>query len=356
MRYRLLDTLRQYGREKLADSGEADDVQRRHAEHYARASWAAWNLDHFRSMAAFDQRWAALEMDNLRAAIAWAERGDDALFARLVAGSFLGLSVLSLDLREQARLLSAALARNPGDQKVRAHLEQQAGTTAVLQGEEEEGVRLMNSAAARYEQLGEARWAADVIGSLLEVRLMQGHEDLLAEMHERRCGLLRSAAAWPQLADALRHRALMMAVQERPEAARALCEEAAVVARANGLAPGREVPWVLLAEGRADEELELAREDARRRVFVLSALNALRRVAISEAALGRVRRALRLHGCVMGRASSAGVRLFVGSLETRHIQAALEAAGPEAEALMAQGSRMSAEQLLDYALSDREDP
>jgi len=138
VRYGLLETLRQYGREKLADSGEADDVQRRHADHYARASWIAWNLDQYQALAG-GRRWGAAEMDNLRAAIAWADTGDDRLFARLVAGAFQGLTLLLLDMHEATRLLSSALARSPEDEMVRTHLQMQAGLLATLKGEDAEG-------------------------------------------------------------------------------------------------------------------------------------------------------------------------------------------------------------------------
>jgi predicted ATPase/class 3 adenylate cyclase/DNA-binding CsgD family transcriptional regulator len=69
MRYRLLETVRQYGLEKLAESGEAVTVRNRHRDHYTEAA------------ATLEARsggdgtplipWAELEMDNLRAAHAW---------------------------------------------------------------------------------------------------------------------------------------------------------------------------------------------------------------------------------------------------------------------------------------------
>ncbi|OBA57606.1 transcriptional regulator [Mycobacterium sp. 1100029.7] len=69
MRYRLLETVRQYGLEKLAESGEAETVRTRHRDHYTAA---AVNLE---GAARGDGTplvpWAELEMDNLRAAHAW---------------------------------------------------------------------------------------------------------------------------------------------------------------------------------------------------------------------------------------------------------------------------------------------
>jgi DNA-binding CsgD family transcriptional regulator len=65
MRYRLLETMRQYALEKLSESSEADTVRNRHRDHYVAAA-AALEDD--------DQRvveWAEDEIDNLRAAHTW---------------------------------------------------------------------------------------------------------------------------------------------------------------------------------------------------------------------------------------------------------------------------------------------
>jgi len=69
MRYRLLETVRQYGLEKLAESGEAEAVRTSHRDHYtaAAATLAAQGLGDCAPLVP----WAELEMDNLRAAHAW---------------------------------------------------------------------------------------------------------------------------------------------------------------------------------------------------------------------------------------------------------------------------------------------
>lgn len=69
MRYRLLETVRQYGLEKLAESGEAETVRNRHRNHYTNAATA------LEAQTGGDGTplipWAELEMDNLRAAHTW---------------------------------------------------------------------------------------------------------------------------------------------------------------------------------------------------------------------------------------------------------------------------------------------
>ncbi|OBH19821.1 LuxR family transcriptional regulator [Mycobacterium sp. E3247] len=69
MRYRLLETVRQYGLEKLAESGEAEAVRIRHRDHYTAA--AVTLAAQMRGDGTPLVPWAELEMANLRAAHAW---------------------------------------------------------------------------------------------------------------------------------------------------------------------------------------------------------------------------------------------------------------------------------------------
>jgi hypothetical protein len=84
-RYRLLETIRQYAEERLEAAGEAELVRRRHAEYYAGLAAAAGAGLRGREEAAWTDR-VDTELDNLRAAVAWAVgTGDADLALRLVA-------------------------------------------------------------------------------------------------------------------------------------------------------------------------------------------------------------------------------------------------------------------------------
>jgi predicted ATPase/class 3 adenylate cyclase/DNA-binding CsgD family transcriptional regulator len=88
MRYRMLETVRQYGLEKLGESGEAAEVRTRHRDHHTQT--AALLESH---MQAGDERlmqWADVEIDNLRAAFAWSRENSDVETAlRLVSSLYL---------------------------------------------------------------------------------------------------------------------------------------------------------------------------------------------------------------------------------------------------------------------------
>jgi DNA-binding CsgD family transcriptional regulator len=68
-RFRLLETVRHYAMEKLRESGEADEVHRRHRDHYTAMAAlldSPTDIDHQRRIEQVE-----IEIDNLRAAFAW---------------------------------------------------------------------------------------------------------------------------------------------------------------------------------------------------------------------------------------------------------------------------------------------
>jgi predicted ATPase/class 3 adenylate cyclase/DNA-binding CsgD family transcriptional regulator len=75
MRYRLLETVRQYALERLGESGEADAVRLRHRDHYASLASRLDTPTHAGYAELGD--WAAIEIDNLRAASAWSLETSD---------------------------------------------------------------------------------------------------------------------------------------------------------------------------------------------------------------------------------------------------------------------------------------
>jgi predicted ATPase/class 3 adenylate cyclase/DNA-binding CsgD family transcriptional regulator len=84
-RYRLLETVRQYGLERLAESGEADAVRTRHRDHYAHMAArldtlvGGENRDHIKCLGA--------DIDNLRAAFQWSREIEDVEAALRLASS-----------------------------------------------------------------------------------------------------------------------------------------------------------------------------------------------------------------------------------------------------------------------------
>jgi DNA-binding CsgD family transcriptional regulator len=108
MRYRLLETVRQYAAEKLGESGEADAVRTRHRDHYtalAAQRDAAADRD-------YEQRieQAETEIDNLRAAFGWSREQSDVELALTLASSLQPLWQARRRVREGLAWFDAALA------------------------------------------------------------------------------------------------------------------------------------------------------------------------------------------------------------------------------------------------------
>ena len=138
VRYRLLETLRQYGQERLYDAGATEEVRLRHAEWvlaFAEASAEGlWTPDE----AAHRTRLKA-DLDNLRAAHAWAlSAGDVELAARLVAGD-LGFGI-GPEFRAMAESTLEVLP--PGSHSWAAAVHAVAANTALQRGDPDRATEL----------------------------------------------------------------------------------------------------------------------------------------------------------------------------------------------------------------------
>ncbi|MBV8347922.1 MAG: LuxR family transcriptional regulator, partial [Mycolicibacterium sp.] len=108
MRYRLLETVRQYALEKLAESGEADAIRSRHRDYYTEL---AALLD-APAGSDYEQRLeqAEIDIDNLRAAFGWSRENSDVEPALALASSLQPLWLARGRLREGLAWFDAALA------------------------------------------------------------------------------------------------------------------------------------------------------------------------------------------------------------------------------------------------------
>ena len=86
VRFTQLQTLAQYGREKLTERGDAERIRDAMAAHYAAAVRAERGRLHRRRRSGRGSRAIDQEHDNLRAALEWAVANDDAETALTIAG------------------------------------------------------------------------------------------------------------------------------------------------------------------------------------------------------------------------------------------------------------------------------
>ncbi len=151
-RFRMLETVREFGLERLIESGEEAAVRDRHATwflHRAEQEWAPemWG--------AREMNQAEAEYPNLRTALAWLldQRPEDAL---RLASSLTLFWWERGQLREASDWLHQALAKGAaagGD--VRATALAAAARLAYAQGEADKAVRLSEESLALWDSLGE---------------------------------------------------------------------------------------------------------------------------------------------------------------------------------------------------------
>jgi predicted ATPase/class 3 adenylate cyclase len=153
-RYGLLETVREYARERLLESGEEAGVRRRHAE-YCLA--LAEEAEPFTRGGAKQKRWLDLlevEHDNLRTALTWAlERPESEALGPKVCAALWRFWCYRCHWREGRRWCLEALERVPGESNkaMRARLLMGAGTIGGYLGEPDARILLENALALSHE-------------------------------------------------------------------------------------------------------------------------------------------------------------------------------------------------------------
>ncbi|MDT5221553.1 MAG: hypothetical protein QOF15_3658 [Mycobacterium sp.] len=111
MRYRLLETVRQYAQEKLGESGEADEVRTRHRDYYTDTIAKL----HSRGRAGVEalMRWVGAEVDNLRAAFTWSRENSDIEAALRLMSSLEQFWLRNGSFREALAGFNAVLTDQP---------------------------------------------------------------------------------------------------------------------------------------------------------------------------------------------------------------------------------------------------
>lgn len=202
MRYRLLETLRQYGRERLLMSAEARAMHQRHAACFlSLAEQAAPFLES-------GQRWnwlARLEKEhgNLRAALTWcaSDEGDVGWGLRLAA-ALPWFWYFRSHVREGREWLATMLARNEPAAGTAIHARALLGAGALAWGQDDfpSARAQLAEALASARRLGDARTAAGALTYLGLTTLLQG--DLAGARACYEEGLARARAAGDESTEA----------------------------------------------------------------------------------------------------------------------------------------------------------
>ena len=364
-RYRLLEPLRQYARERLEVSGEDEAFRHRHAEFFlALAEEAAPQLT-----GAQQQEWAnrlEVDHDNMRAALSWSLERESETALRL-AGALARFWQMRARFVEGSAWFEAALNQDGrADAATRAKLSSEAGTFAFYRADFERAIELHGEALELYRELGDDNGVAFALLCLGAQYLEKGDYESAAPFLEEALAISRRIGDKPNTAGTLHNLAEVERQRGNYQRAKALGMESIALAREIGdkWRLARIVGWVGLAavwsgdehdlaEGLLEEALALDRElgSWSYGAFCLESFAGL------AGARGQEARAARLWGAAEAVRNSIGaprplddtVLLYESSMAAARAQLGEEAW----EAAFAEGRTMSAEEAAEYALSEK---
>ena len=140
-RYRFLETIRQYASERLSEAGESPAVRRCHAEYYQRLAEQGEGALRGGGQSEWLRR-LDQELDNCRAALAWAQEEDAGLGLHLAA-DLVGYWFTRGVVREGRDWLDRLLAACAADAPCRVKAMNGAGLLASVQGAIDDARRLL---------------------------------------------------------------------------------------------------------------------------------------------------------------------------------------------------------------------
>ena len=356
-RYSLLETIREFGLEQLAKSGEQAEIGRRHADFFLALGLEAGmsaegGYEANRELVPPDQ-------DNFRAAIDWALAAGEIELAAEIAISLENFWVTN-DPFEGARRFAAILERaDDADPILRARLLRCYSGSSHIKGEYEKSFSALEESMALFKEAEDVEGVAIISHRLGIALLGRGELDRarkelensleLAERLESRRGVAESIGAFGYLA-----------VDEGdPERAIPLFEEAAAFAEEVGFLWWR----VGMLSSLADAQLMVGRvgegeANARSALTLASAIED-RQMMVFDVALfawasalsGNAARAGRFWGAVEAEASRAPL----GQWEEQHEvyeQRVLAVDGPEFSRAREEGMRVPFARAVEEALAD----
>jgi predicted ATPase/DNA-binding SARP family transcriptional activator/DNA-binding CsgD family transcriptional regulator len=190
VRYRLLEPVRQYARERLEESGEADLFRHRHAAFFlALAEEAELDLKGPRQAEWLEQLEA--ERDSLRAALSWSLEREPETALRLAVALARFWEIRSYYSEGSAWLEAVLRKSQRADAAARAKALTEAGTFAWHRGDFEKAIMFHGEALTLYRELGDEHGVAFALMCLGAQELEQGDLERAALLFEEALSLSR---------------------------------------------------------------------------------------------------------------------------------------------------------------------
>jgi tetratricopeptide (TPR) repeat protein len=234
-RYRLLETVRQYARDRLQEGGEAEAVRGRHAEYFLRLAERAEPELHRHEQIEWLDR-LGVEHDNLRAALAWSRAEGQSEVGLRLGGALWWFWAVRGYLGEGRAHLARLLALPGAEARTvaRARALHGAGILAMFQGDYGATRTLLEESLAISREFGYRRDAAWSLGYLGVAARNQGDCGAARALFEESLAIFREVGSTDLIAWSLGHLGEVAKDQGDCGTARALFEESLAIFRELG--------------------------------------------------------------------------------------------------------------------------
>jgi predicted ATPase/class 3 adenylate cyclase len=358
-RLAMLATIREYAREHLQETGEEEELLRRHAQEFAGfAEEASAQLRSGEQLLWFGR--LEREHDNLRAALdSSVASGDDDTALRI--GGALGWFWYAHGhaLEGCARLTDLLARTEKGPEEQRAPAMYALGVLLDQRGEPGQAADFVERSLAVFREHGKHESVARALNSLGGIKRALGELGPARSLLEESIGVRRELGDEPGTAAALTNLGSLSFEQDDLDEAESLFNEALTLDHAHGNEWGAAVALDGLAAvvlergdyGRADEVVRETLMSAQRLADTELIAFGLEKAAVLAATEGNAARAGRLAGAADGLRDSAGFERsrFDREWLDRHLSAVT---GEEFEAGRAAGRALEAGEALQEAMVD----
>jgi predicted ATPase/class 3 adenylate cyclase/DNA-binding CsgD family transcriptional regulator len=237
-RYTMLETIREYGLESLALTGELSSVRRWHAGYFLELAEMAEPCMRGPEQRLWLNRLEA-ERDNLRAALDWSLAPDgDAELALRLSGALAWFWYSRSHVEEARRWLVAALSRAADTSVARIKALAGAGRLAHIQHDSAQARGLLSEGLALARELGDSWWIAWLLHLLGRVAYFEGEADTARAFGDRSLEVARSIGDEWLEGWALHLLALASHIDSDFATARRLYEESLAIRRRLGFHEG----------------------------------------------------------------------------------------------------------------------
>jgi predicted ATPase/class 3 adenylate cyclase len=233
-RYRLLETVRQYGRDKLLNSGEVENARRRHRNFFLELAERAEPEVQGPDQQVWLER-LEREHDNLRTALEWSVGVGEADVALRLAAALWWFWHVRGYWSEGRRWLEEALAKGQEAAAIeRAKVLNGIGVLAWRQGDYGDATRALEASLALYREADNQRGIAYAINVLGLVAHHQGDDDRARNLLEESLARFRELGDKRGIAYALNILGLVAQRSGDYSRAAALCDESLALRRELG--------------------------------------------------------------------------------------------------------------------------